>query len=63
MKHTLATLFAITIAFGSVHLNAEEKKPMPRGRPTVREARAFIEGAEARLLELQNESRRTPGIA
>ena len=56
MRLTLVILFAMVVTTGSMNMNAEEKKPMPRKTPSVREAQAFVEAAEARLLDLQNEA-------
>jgi peptidyl-dipeptidase A len=62
MKLALAILSAMVITSSSMSLNAEEQKPMPRRAPTVREAKVFIEEAEARLLELQNETSRADWV-
>jgi peptidyl-dipeptidase A len=53
---TLAILFVMLITACPMTMNAEDKEPMPRKSPTVREAQAFVEAAEARLLDLENEA-------
>ncbi|MBI4166290.1 MAG: M2 family metallopeptidase, partial [Acidobacteria bacterium] len=62
MKHSSAILFAIAVTISSIHLSADEKTITPRGEPTVAEASAFIDGAEARLLDLQNEFSRADWV-